>query len=202
MSAHPNEGASPIAGEEERHVVKRVVVTADLAGYTKAFQTKTDEEVGALLDEYICECDQAMCSCSGRIVKFMGDGMLAVAPPEKVDAVIVALIHVERKLDDIAARHGLQLSLGANVHLGPVVEGWFGSGDSRAWDIVGRTVNQTFLMGRGPSLRLSEPAYRQLPSAARSAWSEQKPPAIYHLSSPDGILETLGKSAGTNAKRW
>lgn len=54
-------------------------------------------------------------------------------------------------------------------------------------------VNQTFLLGRGPGIRISEPLYRALPSAVRSPWVKHKPPAVYHLDAPDGIYAGMGK---------
>jgi hypothetical protein len=62
-------------------------------------------------------------------------------------------------------------------------------------------VNQTFLLGRGSGIRISEAVYRRLPNDARSPWSKHKPPSIYYLRSP-GILEGLGKDPGTNTGRW
>jgi class 3 adenylate cyclase len=106
-------------------------------------------------------------------------------------------------MDELADRHQLRLSLGANLHLAVIVEGHFGAGASRRIDIIGRGVNQAFLLGRGPGIRISEPVYRQLPNEARSAWNKHKPPAIYHLTpTSDGVLHGVGNDPGTNTSRW
>jgi hypothetical protein len=78
----------------------------------------------------------------------------------------------------------------------------FGSGPTRAYDVIGRGVNQTFLLGRGTGIRISEPVYRSLPSAARSPWTKHKPPAIYHLAEPGVLLGGLGKDPAANTVRW
>ena len=67
------------------------------------------------------------------------------------------------------------------MHLGPVVAGEIGGGTSRWYDIIGRTVNQTFLLGRGRGIRISERVYRRLPSSERSPWEKVKAPAYYVL---------------------
>lgn len=182
---------------------KRVVLSVEVAGYTKAFQTRDDEEVARFVDEYYTLCETVVANKRGTIVKFMGDGCLATFPADATTEALGAALELERALDDLSARYQLRLSLGANLHLAVVVEGQFGAGTSRRRDIIGRGVNQTFLLGRGPGIRISEPAYRQLPNEARSAWNKHKPPAIYHLTpSSDGVLHGLGNDPGTNTGRW
>jgi class 3 adenylate cyclase len=73
---------------------------------------------------------------------------------------------------------------GLSVHMGPAVEAELGTGSSRRSDVIGRTVNQTFLMGRGSGIRISEPVYRKLPSGERAPWSKNRPPAVYVV---DGV---------------
>ena len=181
---------------------RRVVMTVDIAGYTKAFQTRDDEAVARFVDEYYQACDRFITGKQGQIIKFMGDGCLATFPAESAGDAVGAALDLERALDDLSDRHQLRLQLGANIHLATVVEGTFGSGASRRSDIIGRGVNQTFLLGRGPGIRISEPVYRQLPSEARSAWNKHKPPAIYHLTATSAVLEAFGKDSGTNTGRW
>ena len=60
--------------------LKRVVMTVELAGFTKAFQTKEDEAVARFVDEYYSLCQRVLGARRGRIVKFMGDGCLVVFP--------------------------------------------------------------------------------------------------------------------------
>jgi hypothetical protein len=63
-------------------------------------------------------------------------------------------------------------------------------------------VNQTFLLGRGAGIRISEPVYRKLPSAERTPWIKNKPPAVYVLEAAGEILGGMGKTAAENAARW
>jgi adenylate cyclase len=168
---------------------KRVVMTFELAGYAKAFETKNDEEMARFVDDYYQLCESVLTKHGGTILKFMGDGGLATFPPEATVEAVGGALELQRSVDDLANRYQLRLVLGANIHVAVVVEGTFGMGQSRRRDIVGRGVNQTFLLGRGPGIRLSEQAYHQLPNEARTQWNEHKLSAIYHLtsSSADGV---------------
>jgi class 3 adenylate cyclase len=177
-------------------------MTVELTGYTKAFQTRDDAEAAGFVDEYYCLCEEVMTKKGGTIVKFMGDGCLLTFPEEATANALGAALELERALDDLTERHKLRLLLCANIHLGLVIAGQFGAGPSRHADIIGRVVNQTFLLGRGPGIRISEPVYRKLPNEARGAWNKHKPPAIYHLAPTSEVLQGAGKDAGTNTGRW
>jgi class 3 adenylate cyclase len=167
---------------DERFVpAKRVIVVIDLSGYAKAFQQRDDARVAAFLDDYYAACERILREAGGVIVKFMGDGCLATFEEQEAEAALAALGRLEQSVATARRDHGLDLALGANVHLAPVIDCELGSGSSRRRDIVGRGVNQTFLLGHGSGIRISEPVYRSLPSSARSPWTKHKPPAVYHL---------------------
>jgi adenylate cyclase len=158
---------------------KLVLLSVDLAGYTRAVASLDALTVARFLDAWYRQCADAIRRHGGRVVKYMGDACLAVFPPERtVDAVDAA-----RELADavapIAAEHHLPLRLGGNVHLAVVAEGEFGPDDDRRYDVLGSGVNQLFLMGGGAGLRITEPVYRQLPNERRAAWQRHKPPATY-----------------------
>jgi class 3 adenylate cyclase len=156
-----------------------VLVAIDLAGYRRAFQVKDDEGVAAFLDDYYAVCVERCGAAGGSVVKFMGDGCLLVFSADLARQAVAVVVALAPEVSEIAARHGLALGFCANLHLGRVLEReleWNGR-----VDIVGRAVNQTFLMGRGEGIRLSEPVYRKLESGVRSPWRRHKPPALYEL---------------------
>ncbi len=181
---------------------ERLIVLIDLAGFTKTFQTHSDEEIAAWLQHFYSACDEVLTAKGGTVIKFIGDACLAVFAREQAPDAVAAVLALQGRVSELAARHGMPMSLGANLHISTVVEGEFGGPSKRMRDILGRGVNQTFLLGRGPGVRVSEPVYRALPSDARSPWRKHKPPAIYHLDAAAGLLEGAGKSAGQNTARW
>ena len=99
---------------------------------------------------------------------------------------------MQRAIADLTLDIGLDFRLGANVHFGEVIAREFGTGSNRRFDVIGRAVNQTFLLGRGTGIRLSERVYRKLPSSERSSWDKRKLPSVYVLED-SGEPYTFGK---------
>jgi class 3 adenylate cyclase len=111
------------------------------------------------------------------VVKFVGDGCLAVFEPTDAVRAIDAADALRSRVRELGSAHDVELDLGANIHLSTVAEGEFGS--ARIHDVVGMGVVHTFRMGSGAGTRISEPVYRKLPSERRSPWHKHQPPATY-----------------------
>jgi len=159
---------------------KLVLLSADLAGYTRACAHRDALAIGRFLDTWYRECARVIRARGGRVVKFIGDAVLAVfAEAHAVDAVDAATA-----LGDAlrACCGDWRVTLGANVHVAIVAEGEYGPDDDRRYDVLGSGVNHLFLMGGGNGVRISEPVFRQLPDARRTAWSKHRPPATYSLT--------------------
>ena len=163
---------------------KLVLLAADLAGYARATANFDALAVAAFLDDWCRQCAVAVRNHGGRVVKYMGDGCLAVyGGDDSVNAIDTAM-ELQRAVDDLRARHRLKVEVGANVHLATVAEGDLGPDDDRRYDVIGSGVNHVFLMGGGPGIRISEPVFRQLPNDRRAAWRKNRPPATYTSSGP------------------
>jgi len=78
-------------------------------------------------------------------------------------------------------KHKLKLTVGANLHLAFAMDVAFNIGSDKRKDIIGRAVNETFRLGRGPGVRISESFYRALAASSRSIWSKQGPAVTYYL---------------------
>lgn len=181
---------------------KRIIVLIDLAGCAKAFQTEGDEKMAAFLQDYYAACERTISGRGGDVIKFMGDACLAVFQTDQAKSAVDAVLELQSSTAALAKQYQVPLALGANLHLASAIEAEFGIASSKRRDILGRGVNQTFLLGRGAGIRISEPVYRALPSSARSRWNKHKPPAVYHLDAPHGIYEGRGKDPATNTLRW
>ena len=179
-----------------------VFLIADLSGFARSFRQRSDEEMAGFLDLYYRLAESVISERDGRIIKFMGDSILARFPADEAPKAVDAAVSLSTQVNQLADREDLAMSLGANLHLGAAVEAELGQGPSRRIDLVGRAVNQTFLLGRGPGIRISEPVYRKLPSGERTPWEKNRPPAVYTLASGGQLYETRGKSANENAARW
>jgi adenylate cyclase len=157
---------------------KLVLLAADLAGFARACTSKGALEIATFLDAWYRQCAPIITSRGGRVVKFMGDGVLAVFPEEAVLAAVDAATALRAAISD-ARDSSWRVDLGSNVHMAIVAEGMFGPDNDRRYDVFGSGVNHLFLMGGGPGIRISEPVYRQLPNEVRDAWNKNRPPATY-----------------------
>lgn len=177
--------------------VERLIVLVDLAGFAKIFQSRAEIDVAIWLQDFYEARDRVLTGHGCTVLKFMGDACLAVFARENAAGAVAAVTELQDAVQKLASQQRMPVSLlGANLHIGSVIEGEFGGPTRRGRDIIGRGVNQAFLLGRGANIRISKSVYRTLPSVARSRWRKHKPPAIYHLDNAAGLLEGGGKDAG------
>ncbi|HUR78929.1 MAG TPA: hypothetical protein VMZ22_13360 [Acidimicrobiales bacterium] len=156
-----------------------VTVVVDLARFTQAVAGMDATAIAEIVDRFYRETASVIVDHGGRVVKYLGDGCLAVFPPDAAVAAVDAIDVLRARVADLASGSGLALELGANIHLCTVAEGEFGIDDR--YDVMGLGIVHTFRMGSGAGARISEPVYRKLPSDRRNAWTKWQAPATYTL---------------------
>ncbi len=156
-----------------------VTVVVDLARFTQAVAGMDAMDMANLIDRFYNGVSTAITQHGGRVVKYLGDGCLAVFPAEGALPAIDAVDAIRLQVLDLATEFRLDLEMGANIHSCTVAEGEFGVDD--AYDVIGMGLVHTFRMASGAGVRISEPVYRKLPSDRRGAWSKHQPPATYTL---------------------
>lgn len=160
---------------------KLCLLKADLAGFARACTSLDALAIAGFLDRWYRQCAPLVTARGGRVVKFMGDAVLAVFPEAAVLAAVDAATAMRAALAELRAETQWRVELGTNVHVAIVAEGELGPDDDRRYDVLGSGVNHLFLMGGGPGIRISEPVYRQLPNELRDGWTKHRPPATYTL---------------------
>jgi len=111
-------------------------------------------------------------------VKFIGDAILAVFPPEGVDRGVRGLLELKDAADQFMIKHGWECRLVVKVHFGPVAAGHIGAGASRRYDVLGKTVNVAARL-ETPGVALSVEAFRQLGPEVRRCFKKHTPPITY-----------------------
>lgn len=159
---------------------KLVMLVVDLAGSTRLVARFDSTELAELINTFYAMCGSAVNDHGGRIVKFIGDGCLAVFAEGEGLAAIDAAMDINLRLVAIRNEWEIDAEIGVNIHQSVVAEGDF-EPDGQ-YDITGTGVFYTFRMGGGPGMRISEPIYRQLPNDRRGAWEKHRPPATYTLA--------------------
>jgi adenylate cyclase len=153
------------------------IVLVDLARFTQAIAGLDLHALAGLVDAFYRAADEVFVAHGGRVVKFVGDGCLAVFEPTDAIRAVDATVALRARVRELGEANNLELDLGANIHLSTVAEGEFGTRGT--YDVIGMGVVHAFRMGAGAGTRISEPVYRKLPSERRSPWRKHQPPTTY-----------------------
>lgn len=163
-----------IEGMRERQLA---IVLVDLARFTQVAAGLELRELASVVASFYRAASEVVPQHRGRVVKFVGDGCLAVFEPDDVVVALDAVEILRSRAHALGEAHNLDLEAGANVHISIVAEGGFGLHGTD--EVVGMGVIHTFRMGGGAGTRISEPVYRRLPSDQRQGWRKHQPPVTY-----------------------
>jgi adenylate cyclase len=170
-------GRRILAGQVRRGSVERihaVVLFADLRGFTALADRTPAETLVAWLNDYLAAIVDEIDARGGEVLKFLGDGLLALFPlvpgaadeptahGRAIDAARAALVRVEA-LNRARTEAGLPtMALDIVLHQGEVMYGNVGAARRLDFTIIGPTVNEAARMealcgSLGVSLLLSAP---------------------------------------------
>ena len=146
--------ARVLAGPLRRDVgetIRAALLYADLRGFTALSESSPPASVIAALDAWFDCMAGAIHAFGGEVLKFIGDGMLAIFPvtaDKPADACNAALRAVTSAqagmmhLDVARREQGLpSLSFGAALHLGEILWGNVGAADRLDFTAIGPAVN-------------------------------------------------------------
>jgi adenylate cyclase len=143
------------AGAVERgsvESIRAVLWYADIRAFTALADTTPGEVVIELLDEVFEALTASLRPCGGQVLKFLGDGMLAIFPFEEatreqicrqaLDAADEAMRAVDRL--NAMRREADKPAVGVDLvlHLGEVLYGNVGAADRLDFTVIGPAVNE------------------------------------------------------------
>ena len=145
-----------LAGEIRRgsgRAIEAAILLADLRGFTTLAGREPAARVVAWLDEHLEAIGEPVAANDGEVLKFLGDGLLAVFPVEDGtddrEACRRALIAAEQALaatDALNAQRRAagepELGLDVALHFGEVVYGNVGAARRLDFTVIGPTVNE------------------------------------------------------------
>ncbi|MEM7022727.1 MAG: adenylate/guanylate cyclase domain-containing protein [Pseudomonadota bacterium] len=152
-------GAEPgkriLSGQIQQGTAQRLsaaIMIADLRGFTQLADRTPAEDLVAGLNDYLGAVTDAVQAQGGQVLKFLGDGLLAVFPMEDCSAeqaCDAALAATEAALATNAAINrdrqssdAPQLQLDVALHLGEVMYGNVGSKRRLDFTVIGPAVNE------------------------------------------------------------
>jgi adenylate cyclase len=146
--------ARVMAAPLRRHLgetIQAALLYADLRGFTALSESNPPAAVIAVLDAWFDRVAGAVHAFGGEVLKFIGDGMLAIfpvagaAPRHACDAALRAVTAARAgmaHLDNERRRQGLPpLPFGAALHLGEMLWGNIGAADRLDFTAIGPAVN-------------------------------------------------------------
>jgi adenylate cyclase len=166
----PQAGRRILAGQIKRAEGERmraVIMVTDLRNFTGLSDRLPGDAVIALLDDYFDAMVPPIQEAGGEILKFMGDGVLAIFPADDDEdfapASLRALAAATQGLDRLAATNREraesaqpELRCGIGLHLGEAIYGNVGAADRLDFTVIGPAVNLASRI-EGLTKRLSRP---------------------------------------------
>ncbi len=150
----PRSGRRVFEGQIDRGEVERIdaaIWLADLRGFTRMSQAQTVESLLAALNDWLDIMVAAIDGQDGEVLKFMGDGVLAIFPctEDGAEGACRRALDAARKFCDdgdalnAARAEGGQppLDFGLGLHLGPVAYGNIGARRRLDFTVIGPAVN-------------------------------------------------------------
>jgi adenylate cyclase len=143
----PHAGEAILAGAIHRgsgFTVEAAVIVVDLRGFTAISDLWPRDDVIALLNEYFDALAEPIERHGGEILKFMGDGLLAIFPrnaPAAFHAVEDICLGIARLNAARAAGHRPPLQFGIGCNYGDVMYGNIGSRKRLDFTVIGPAVN-------------------------------------------------------------
>jgi adenylate cyclase len=151
----PQAGRRVLAGQIQRaegEQLRAVIMMTDMRDFTGLSDRLPGDEVIALLDDYFEAIATPVEKHKGEILKFIGDGVLAIFPAADDDDFSASSVHaldaategLKRLAVINKARHEAgqaQVRIGIGLHLGEVIFGNVGAAERLDFTVIGPAVN-------------------------------------------------------------
>ena len=155
-------GASPARGSwlaafvAETTDIQAVIWQSDLRGFTPMADRLPSADLIALLNSFF-DCQvPAIAEHGGEMLKFLGDGLLAIFPVADAQSVVKtcnAALAAARAMDTAIAAAPEEMHYGLALHIGQVSYGNIGGGDRLDFTCIGPAVNPSMACDPQTSMR-------------------------------------------------
>lgn len=135
--------------DQGAHSREVTVLFSDIRGFTTLSESRTPEEVVAILNRYFTRQVEVVFRHHGTVDKFIGDCIMAfwgapVPDPEQAKHAVAAAIEMGKVVEDFRKDLGnlsTSFDIGVGVHTGPAVVGFMGAETKLDYTAIGDTVN-------------------------------------------------------------
>lgn len=125
--------------------IEGAILFSDIRGWTALNAAHAPDEVLGIANRYFEVISDAVDTSGGEILKFMGDGVLALFPSDGTDTgrteACRAAVAAAHAAHGIAALADLPVTFGIGIHYGEVLYGNVGARERIDFTILGQSVN-------------------------------------------------------------
>ncbi len=128
-----------------------IILVSDMRGFTSLSDRLPGEELIALLDDYFDAVAAPVQARGGEVLKFMGDGLLAIfplgswAPADAAESALAAVDESFVRIADLNAERRTagrsEFRIGVGLHIGEIIFGNVGAVDRLDFTAIGPAVN-------------------------------------------------------------
>lgn len=137
-------GETILSGRIRRGDVSKMraaLLLSDLRGFTSMSLSLAPEDVVARLNAYFDHVVPAVVARGGEVLKFIGDGVLAIADARALGEEKACRALLDAATAALEGLRGADMRAGIALHLGEVAYGNIGAGDRLDFTAIGRDVN-------------------------------------------------------------
>ncbi len=142
-----------MASEYEERTL--LVAFADLANYATLSASFSNGDMFATIAEFAEIVGDVVGDAGGRVIKIMGDAALITFEGSEVVEGVAALRSLKADIDRWLESRGFETELLIRAHVGRVAVGNVGPRNDKRLDVIGRVVNETAKLKRGPFVTTS-----------------------------------------------
>jgi adenylate cyclase len=128
--------------------VNLVILFCDIHGFSRLQAGMAPSDQASLIQEIYEILGECVVSDGGKIVKYLGDSLMAIFPGGAEVPAVKCALAMRRAFDDLLRRRGITADTGLEtaVGSGPVVRGMFGHRSLVAMDVFGEVVNRVAVL--------------------------------------------------------
>lgn len=183
----------------DRVSTKMAIFFSDIRSFTTISEQMTSQETFAFVNGYLKEVCPEIRDRNGLIIKFLGDGIMAVFPDGADDALEAAIAQLKRlqEYNQVLLSTGwMPIKIGIGIHWGHIMVGIVGEKGRMSGDAFSNNVNLTARLEGltkfyGVSLLISESAFNYLKNPQKYQIRFLDRASVKGIDEPINVYEVL-----------
>ncbi len=135
----------------------RVILFCDCHDFSR-LQLALPGPLLEFMDSFYRVCGECVVAAGGRIVKYIGDSILAVFPEDAADRAVAAGACMRKEYSTLvtAQQTNVDSDLEVGISFGQVEEGIVGHASLRSFDVFGECVNEAAMIGHHRGIAVTD----------------------------------------------